>query len=131
MPRNKIFWAMLVFSMMQKVWGNEMCADSYTTDLAILKTNLFPVNLRNPEEDLKIRIKHGDYRFLSMNGLIVTYHGLNFPEDKLLLCLAGEKNIEGTSDALDGEEHADLVIKFTEYTAIYNSKMKQYLKKLM
>ncbi|RLA47786.1 MAG: hypothetical protein DRR42_17340 [Gammaproteobacteria bacterium] len=118
-----------VFIMTSQAWSEEMCS-SYTSDFAILKTNLYPINLEDPIGDLQIRVIHGDYRFLSLNEFGVIYPGLNFPDDKTLLCLAGERNIEGTSDALDGDEHADLVIEFGTYVTKYNTLMKKHLEKV-
>jgi hypothetical protein len=109
--------------------AEEMCADLYTSEEAILKTYMLPINLEDPKGDFDKRIAHCDYRFISVNGLYLQYPGLKLSKDKELLDKVGHRSIEGTSDALENEEHADLVIKFGEYAESYNKCMLSFLGK--
>jgi len=108
--------------------GEQVC-HSGVSDLAILKTSMLGINLNDPEGDLKKRIAHEDYRFIGLYGLGPEYPALKFPEDKPLLCFYGYKMIEGTSDALEGAKHIELVIKVGKYADIYNGKMREYLRR--
>ena len=77
-----------------------------TTQVAVLKTHLLPINLHSPENDLEARITHKDFRFIAIGGF-----GLEFPglKNKELLCTHGFRFITGTSDALEGKEHGKLI----------------------
>ena len=127
MNKLNIFIACFFFTI-NSVWGEQVC-QSKTTDLAILKTTIMAINLNDPSGDLKQRLANKDYRFLGLYGLGPEYPALKFPEDKELLCSYGEKMLEGTSDSLESEEHAELVIILSKYANSYNTLLKEYLKK--
>ena len=90
---------------------------SSTSQFALLRTLQLPIRLDKPEEDARLRMKHGDFRLIGIGGLGVTYPGLKNME---LLCKIGGRYIEGTSDMIEGKEHADLIEKFREYATKYN-----------
>ena len=90
---------------------------SPTKQLALLRTLLLPIRLDKPEEDAYLRMKHGDYRLIGIGELGITYPGL---ENMELLCKVGGRYIEGTSDMVEGEEHANLMRKFRKYAEEYN-----------
>lgn len=90
---------------------------SPTKQLALLRTLQLPIRLDKPEEDARLRMKHGDFRLLGIGELGIIYPGL---ENMDLLCKVGGRYIEGTSDVIEGEEHAKLMQKFREYAEKYN-----------
>ncbi|WP_299263139.1 hypothetical protein [uncultured Psychrosphaera sp.] len=90
------------------------------TQVAVLKTHLLPINLDAPENDLKVRISHKDFRFIAIGGFGVEYPGL---KNKELLCTHGFRFITGTSDGLESKEHGELTHAFKVYAKKYNMKM--------
>jgi len=95
-----------------------------TTQVAILKTYLLPINLETPESDLTARISHEDFRFIAIGGFGVEYPGL---KNKELLCIYGFRYIIGTSDALESKEHRNLIQAFKNYAMRYNVKLESIL----
>ncbi|WP_445364565.1 hypothetical protein ACJJIQ_10575 [Microbulbifer sp. ANSA003] len=95
-----------------------------TTQLAVLKTYLLPINLDAPRKDLEARIKHQDYRFIAIGGFGHGYPGLS---DKEMLCKYGSRYIMGTSDALKGREHSRLSHAFSRYAKEYNMALEKKL----
>ena len=99
-----------------------------TTQIAVLKSYLYPINLDSPVDDAKLRIKLGDYRLLGIGGFGLTYPPLDLQKDSEILCTLGERYIQGTSDAIEGKEHSELISKFTEYATKYNEYIIQEYK---
>ena len=91
-----------------------------TTQKAMLMTYLLPVNLDDPKGDAELRLEHGDYRFLGVGGLGVSYPSINMSRDVNALCEYGGRYIEGTSDLYEGSEHMALSSKFLKYAQSYN-----------
>ena len=91
-----------------------------TTQVAVLKTHLFPINLNTPENDLAARITHKDFRFIAIGGFGMEFPGL---KNKELLCTHGFRFIAGTSDVLESKEHGELMGAFRLYAQKYNIKM--------
>ena len=98
-------------------WMNHDTVPTKLTQVAILKTLLLPIDLDNPEQDLKARVSHNDYRFLAVGGFGIEYPGL---KNKTLLCTYGYRFIVGTSDAVESDEHNELSGKFSFYAEQYN-----------
>ncbi|MBB5210262.1 hypothetical protein [Microbulbifer hydrolyticus] len=95
-----------------------------TTQLALLKTYLLPINLNSPRKDVEARIKHKDYRFIAIGGFGIGYPGLS---NKELLCKYGSRYIMGTSDALESKEHGKLSHEFNSYAKEYNMALERKL----
>ncbi|TMP23090.1 hypothetical protein CWB99_23545 [Pseudoalteromonas rubra] len=95
-----------------------------TKQIAVLKTHLLPINLETPEQDLKERVSHEDYRFIAIGSFGIDYPGLN---NKELLCTYGFRYITGTSDALESKEHGSLIQAFKGYAVKYNTKLEGML----
>ncbi|MBB5211505.1 hypothetical protein [Microbulbifer hydrolyticus] len=95
-----------------------------TTQLAVLKTYLLPINLDSPGKDLEARVKHQDYRFITIGGFGIGYPGLS---NKEFLCKYGSRYIMGTSDALESKEHSRLTHEFSRYAKEYNMALERKL----
>ena len=94
--------------------------ESKTSQKAILMTYLLPINLDDPKGDAKLRLEHGDYRFLGIGGLGVIYPSIDMGRDVNALCVYGGRYIEGTSDLYEGSNHIALSSKLLEYAQSYN-----------
>ena len=94
---------------------------SPTPLVAVLKTFRLPIRLDQPEADARLRMTHGDMRLLGVGGIGIGYPGLGGIEDVPILCALGGRYIEGTSDGIEGVEHAQLMEAFRLYAAEYNS----------
>jgi hypothetical protein len=102
-------------------WMSGDYSQMITSQEAMLKTYLLPINLDAPEVDAKVRIRHGDYRLIGIGGLGIRYPGLDKKSQGNVLCRLGGRYIQGTSDAQEGESHAMLNTKFLEYAESYNA----------
>ncbi len=102
-----------------KIQGKEVEIAAISSRYAKLKTLLIPINLKSPKQDALIRLQHGDYRIIKMDG----YRPLpqiKENETRQLLCQLGERFIEGGGNYLESELWIDLVVQFQEYTLVYN-----------
>jgi|SRR6056297_519124 len=95
-----------------------------TTQLAVLRSYLLPIDLEAPARDLQARIQHGDLRFLGIGGLGMGFPGL---ENRELICEHGFRYIQGTTDGLDSPEHGRLVGRFEQYATEYNSLLEEHV----
>lgn len=102
-------------------WMSGDYSQMITSQEAMLKTYLLPINLDAPEVDAKVRIRHGDYRLIGIGGLGIRYPGLDKKSQGDVLCRLGGRYIQGTSDALEGKSHAMLIANFLQYAESYNA----------
>lgn len=92
----------------------------------ILEKELSVLNLKNPEIDMENNYANGDMRFIGIYNWSVICPGV--PEDDdALVRKYGVREIDGTSDVIEGEKHDQLVDAATAYAKSYN---KALLKKL-
>jgi len=78
--------------------------------------------------DFERQVDAGSFTFRGVSGLGYFVPGVS--EEELRMCFAGianSKNIEGTSDALDSEEHARLNDLAREYALRLNHLVRAYL----
>lgn len=94
--------------------------DVNTSVYGMLKTELLPINLDNPETDAILRINMKDYRFLGYHN----FSGLQVPEvggtNNAVLCRFGLKVFSGISDSYESKEHRILSEKMKTYANKYN-----------
>lgn len=95
---------------------------SQTPMVAMLKTELSYLNLQNPKNDLDKNIAHKDYRFICVYGYSIVCPGTDGPDN---MQEYGSRMIEGTSDAVEGDEHH----KLQGLAFIYAEKYNQFLMK--
>ena len=95
-----------------------------TSQLAVLRSYLLPIDLDQPAQDLQVRIQHGDLRFLGIGGFVLGFPGL---ENRELICEHGFRYIQGTTDGLDSPEHGRLVHQFEQYATEYNSLLEAHV----
>jgi hypothetical protein len=93
-----------------------------------LRNALQVLNLDNPKEDLTTKIGRDDLRFIGLYGYAVFFPGVN-QKDYPLIDKYGILMIEGTSDAIESEEHAELIDKAILYGEIYNTALLSHIKK--
>lgn len=93
-----------------------------TTQLAMLKSYQFKFNLKKPKEDAFKRLKIGDFRLLSMaaNPYYPVSETKSPTVTEELVCMLGERFIEGVGDPIESEEQAILSDKFFKYAMVYN-----------
>jgi hypothetical protein len=102
-----------------KCWLDEATVPDISQTAQLLTMQL-AINLQDPSGDLGMRIAHRDYRFIAIGGYSIDYPGLS---DLSLLCTHGGRLIEGTSDAIESDEHALLMQRFKKYAELYNQEM--------
>ena len=126
-----ILSASFVFSEEDKFpcWISGDSSKEITSQEAILKTYLLPIDLSDPEGDAKKRITHGDYRLVGVGGVGLRYPALDKSEDGNILCIFGGRYIRGTSDAHESKNHVQLMSKFTAYAKVYNEVIIDYYKR--
>jgi hypothetical protein len=78
--------------------------------------------------DVEQAVAQGDLRFVGVWGFAVDLPGLN-DADKALVTSQGIKVISGTSDAASDAAQARLNTRAEEYATIYNSFLKDYLRR--
>ena len=107
-------------------WVSGDSSKVITSQEAMLKTYLLPINLIDPKGDAEKRLNHGDYRLIGVAGLGLEYPPLNLSREGHILCEFGGRYIQGTSDVYESEAHADLASKFAEYAKSYNAVIIEY-----
>jgi hypothetical protein len=78
---------------------------------------LCSIRLENAEADAERALKAGDVRILGVSDYSTWFPGMS-REDQYAVSLY--RRVEGTSDAVQGEPHADLIEHATDYAVIYN-----------
>lgn len=123
--------ASFAFSEEEKVpcWVSGDSSKVITSQEAILKTYLLPIDLSDPQGDAKKRITHGDYRLVGIGGVGLKYPALDKSENRNILCKFGGRYIQGTSDAHESKNHAQLMSRFTAYAKAYNEVIIDYYKR--
>lgn len=98
-----------------------------TNDTAILKTTLSCLNLESPQKDVDRNINNGDLRFICVCGFACYTPGVQ-KDDLLLTKKYGVRCLDGTSDAIEGEEHGKLIEMARQYAEQYNMVLLKKLK---
>lgn len=109
-------------------WVSGDNSEVITSQEAILKTYLLPVDLNDPQGDAKKRIIHGDYRLVGIGGFGLEYPALEKSTDGDILCKFGGRYMQGTSDVYESESHAQLTSRFVGYAKSYNEIIIDYYK---
>ena len=106
-------------------WNDPDYEGEYKTSLeGVLRSYLLPMNLDEPSSDADVRFKSKDYRFLQIGSFQMELPGLG---DRELICTYGFRYVKGTSDGLEGKEHAVPITKFRQYVKAYNIHMQSLL----
>jgi outer membrane lipoprotein LolB len=104
--------------------SNGFCSDR--SALVTLETTLNSLDLVHPERDMEKNVSLGDFHFIGING-----YTCEIPESKdysdTLIKRYGLRCLAGTSDMIEGEEHAKLIKKADEYAVSYNKALKRWL----
>ncbi len=101
-------------------WSNPQ---EYPTGDIVIATFLLPINVDNPEHDLKVRIGNRDYRILCFRGLGVDCPGVDPDEPPRF----GYRLVEGSSDAIDNVEHGEMMSKVYDYAFRYNALLLEFV----
>jgi hypothetical protein len=101
------------------VFAGPMGGGPNTTALA---TVLASLNLARPAVDLDANLKRGDKRFIGFNGYTCIAPGVD-DDDATLLRHFGVRCLVGTSDAIEGTDHAALLGKAAKYAREYNAEL--------
>ena len=91
-----------------------------TSNTAILKMTLSSLNLKAPNADVEENITSGDYRFVGICGFACYPPGLQDADIKVLLEKYGVRNLQGTTDSIESDEHWKLIRTATDYAIEYN-----------
>jgi hypothetical protein len=94
---------------------------------SILKTELAGLSLDSPDQDVSRNISHSDYRFIGICDFACYPPGIQ-GEDLKYAEDYGVRIIQGTTDALENDEHGELQKAATEYAETYNRSLLEYLK---
>jgi hypothetical protein len=95
---------------------------------SILKTELAGLNLDSHDQDVSRNISHSDFRFIGICDFACYPPGIQ-SEDLEYAKVYGVRIIQGTTDALESEEHLELQEAATGYAETYNRFLLEYLKK--
>jgi outer membrane lipoprotein LolB len=87
-----------------------------------LSLALEKLDLSNPVADLDAALRAGDKRFVCVLGYGATAPGVS-TKDEISLQSRGMRCIEGTSDALESDEHERLTGKAIAYARSYNLEL--------
>lgn len=98
------------------------------TKISILKKELESLNINNPKQDFATKVGHDDFRFFGLYGYTQYFPGIKEDEYKFVEEY-GKLMFEGTSDAIESDEHGKLIQKARLYAEIYNTTLLTYLKK--
>jgi hypothetical protein len=120
-----IFLAILILSCQTESSNKEN--KTSTSNAVILKTTLGTLDVNNPRNDLDENIKNNDLRFVGVYGYACYAPGIE-NHDISLTEKYGIKCLEGTSDSIDGDEHANLIDTAKTYAEIYNGMLLMQLK---
>lgn len=82
----------------------------------------------DPIVDAQNALASNDHRLVGVYGYVVSIPGVEMSQWLTYQQRYGLRAIEGTSDALEGEEHARLVRKATEYAEHYNKHVLTHVK---
>lgn len=93
----------------------------------VLKSELAFFNIQDLMSDLNKNIELKDYRFIGLYGYGTYYPGVE-SEDYKYIIEHGSLFIDGTSDAIESEEHGDLIQTAKKYVENYNKALLNYLK---
>jgi hypothetical protein len=96
--------------------------NSQISAVAIVKTELASLNLQNPESDLEKNFIHGDKRFIGIYGFVLYCPGTQGVSYDFIKQY-GIRTIDGTSDALENEEHIALQRAAIKYAERYNQEL--------
>jgi hypothetical protein len=86
-----------------------------------LRATLKGLALDSPAADLDRNLRGGDKRFIGINGYTCVAPGV--AEDDVILQTHGVHCLEGTSDALEGSKHRELVREAEGYARAYNAEL--------
>ena len=81
-------------------------------------------DLENPTRDLENNISHNDYRFLCVYGYTETIPGVTIDKNMSeLKDKYGIRCIDGTTDAIEDDEHLKLMNSVVNYAEEYNTEL--------
>ena len=97
---------------------------AHRNNAAVLAATLAKLNLQNPLKDLKANLKHGDKRFIGVNGYTCDAPGAAVEDQRIVSSPRfGLNCLDGTSDVTGSEEHFRLIQKATDYASAYNKEL--------
>jgi hypothetical protein len=80
-----------------------------------LAATLAPLDLAHPENDAQASVAAGDKRFICVFGFARLTPGVNEPVPP-----ENTKCLDGTSDAIEGDKHLELIQQAQSYARAYN-----------
>ena len=98
-----------------------------TSNAATLKTTIGGLNIGNPEVDVDKNTGNNDFRFICICGLTCYAPGVE-KDDLTLTKKYGVRCLEGTSDAIESDEHEKLIQTARIYAEAYNMLLLKKLK---
>ena len=99
-----------------------------TSTVAVLKTTLRSLNLKNPESDLDINFKNNDYRYICLYGYACYTPGVESTKMREIDPME-MRCLDGTSDAIESSEHKILIGQAEKYAETYNKLLLEKLRK--
>lgn len=123
---TKLFILIIVCLLSISVFAQEA---KVKTNEDILRAELKKFNFDNPEKDITINLEKKDTRFIGVYNYAVSLPGILTQEQSYIKDKYGVRMIEGTSDAIESDEHAKLMTLAYKYAKEYNQKLLEILKK--
>jgi hypothetical protein len=120
MERIRLPWLLVICALSVGAIADERLS---TSKLGVLRTSVEGFNLDMPEEDLERRLNHGDYRLIGVLGYTLSIPGTDMDQFSPTVKQLGVHIVDGTSDALEGEEHGKLVREVRQYAKQYNQAL--------
>jgi len=91
---------------------------------ARLRTTLSTLNLKDPGADARAHVAQGDLRPVGVYGFTCSIPG---PEGNLPPPQVGIRCLDGTSDAVESEEHRRLIKVAADYALAYDRELKKIM----
>ncbi len=107
--------------------SSEKYEQPITSNTAILKTTLSSLNIEEPEKDINKNIKNNDLRFICVCGYACYTPGVE-QNDLSLTTKYGIRCLDGTSDMIENDEHAQLIKDARKYAEHYNALLLKEIK---
>jgi hypothetical protein len=100
-----------------------ICCAADPPNTVALDATLSRLSLATPTTDLDKNLSVGDRRLIGINGIVCTPPGVPEGDVPALTGRFGIHCLEGTSDAIEGIKHRQLIEKAAKYAEVYNLEL--------
>ncbi len=94
---------------------------------SVLRAELENFNLEHPDQDVLRNLENNDNRFVGIYGYTIELLGVAEEDQIYFKDKYGVRIIGGTSDAIESDEHGNLIRTARKYAEEYNQKLIEIL----